>query len=103
MIVIQWNTNSIEEARNVANLLVKERIVACANIIPAIESIYIWKDKVEHENEIKVIFKTVEAKFNEVKAIIKQHTSYDVPEIIKLEVAGGDEDYLQWVQTTIKE
>ena len=103
IILIQWTTNSVEEASKVATMLVEQHHVACANIGPDVKSIYFWQGKVEEDQEVKVHFKTVDSKFEQVKNLIKQNTSYDVPEILKINISGGNEEYLQWVQDTIKE
>lgn len=102
-ILVQWTTDNIEEARDVSRLLVEGHYVACANIIPVVESLYIWEGTLQQDKEIKVIFKTCDYKFDEIKSIIKQNASYDVPEILKIELAGGNEDYLQWVTKILQE
>lgn len=87
----------IETARRIARQLVTENFVACANIIPAIESIYRWQGKVEEGNETLVLFKTAAARSAAFQEKLKSLHPYDVPEIICLCIADGSPEYLRWV------
>ena len=86
-----------EIARRISNQLVSERFVACANILPAIESIYRWKDKIESGNETLVLFKLSEDRQSAFQDKLRSLHPYDVPEIIFGSIASGLTDYLQWV------
>src|SRR5215468_9080301 len=86
-----------EIARRISNQLVSERFAACANILPAIESIYRWKEKIESGNETFVFFKVSEDRQSAFQNKLRSLHPYDVPEIIFLPVAGGLREYLQWV------
>jgi periplasmic divalent cation tolerance protein len=87
----------IETARRIARELVTENLAACANIIPAIESIYRWQGKVEEERETLVLFKTRVARYAAFQDKLKSLHPYEVPEIICLEVRDGLPEYLNWV------
>jgi periplasmic divalent cation tolerance protein len=87
----------IETARRISRELVTENFVACANIIPAIESIYRWQGKIEQGNETLVLFKTTAARYAAFQEKLKSLHPYDVPEIIGLSVAEGSPEYLRWV------
>ena len=86
-----------EIARRISNQLVSERLAACANILPAIESIYRWKEKIESGNETLVLFKLSEDRQSAFQDKLRSLHSYDVPEIIFVPVTGGLPEYLQWV------
>ena len=86
-----------EIARRISNQLVSERFVACANILPAIESIYRWKEKIESGNETLVFFKLSEDRQSAFQDKLRSLHPYDVPEIIFVSIASGLTDYLQWV------
>jgi len=88
----------IETARRIARQLVTENFVACANIVPAVESIYRWQGKVEEGNETLVLFKTTAARSAAFQEKLKLLHPYDVPEIICLSIADGLSEYLQWVR-----
>jgi periplasmic divalent cation tolerance protein len=86
-----------ETARRVSNQLVSESLAACANILPAIESVYRWKEKIASENEALVIFKLSEDRQSAFQDRLRSLHPYDVPEIIFVPVASGLPEYLQWV------
>ena len=87
----------IETARRIARQLVTENFAACANIIPAIESIYRWQGKVEQGNETLVLFKTSAARYAAFQDKLKSLHPYDVPEIIACPVGEALPEYLRWV------
>lgn len=87
----------IDSARRIARELVADKFAACANIIPAIESIYRWQGKIEQGNETLVLFKTTDARSAAFQEKLKSLHPYEVPEIICLRVAEGSPEYLGWV------
>jgi periplasmic divalent cation tolerance protein len=96
-IQIQWTAPTIEEARQVARQLVEKKYVACANIIPFMESIYIWENRLESTQEVKVFLKTRLENFDLVKSFIEGNTSYSVPEITQIQVDQANPAYVHWV------
>jgi len=86
-----------ETARRISNQLVNEKFVACANILPGVESIYCWKGKLERANETLVFFKLSEDGQSAFQDKLKSLHPYEVPEIIFVPVASGLREYLQWV------
>jgi periplasmic divalent cation tolerance protein len=87
----------IETARSIATQLVTENFAACANLIPAVESIYRWQEKIENANERLVFFKTTASRYPAFQEKLKSLHPYDVPEIICLRIAEGLPEYLRWV------
>src|SRR5438309_7670111 len=86
-----------EAARRIARELVNEKFAACANILPAIESIYRWQAKLEQSAEVLVLFKTAAQRYPEFEAKLKELHPYDVPEIIATPITAGSQEYLRWV------
>jgi periplasmic divalent cation tolerance protein len=86
-----------ETARKISRELVESALVACANIIPAVESIYYWKEKVETSAETLAIFKLSTVRYSEFESRLRELHPYDVPEIVRLNIAGGSADYLRWI------
>jgi len=86
-----------ETAREISNQLVSGNFTACANILPAIESIYRWKGQIETGSETLVFFKLSEDRRSAFEEKLRSLHPYDVPEIIFVPVAGGLQEYLQWV------
>lgn len=102
-IEIQWTAGSIDEARLVCRFLVQERLVACAQIIPWIESVYMWDNRLETSQESKVMLKTRAAKFERVKEVILSNAKYEVPEITFHTIKGGNKEYLDWIRESTPE
>jgi periplasmic divalent cation tolerance protein len=86
-----------ETARRISNELVAEKFVACANVLPAAESIYRWKGKIESGSETLVLFKLSEDRRLAFQEKLRSLHPYEVPEIIFVLVASGLPEYLRWV------
>ncbi len=97
-IEIHWTSGSIDEARKVSRFLVQERYVACVQIVPWIESIYLWNGQLETSQESKVVLKTRAAYYDEIRDIIRQNCTYQVPEITFQQIDGGNEEYFNWMR-----
>ena len=97
-ILITSTTSTLEEARNIASILVKEKLAACVNIIGPIRSIYTWKGDIEDEEEYKLFIKSFESNWPALSAAIKKHHSYDVPEITMVTIENLNPDYLDWMR-----
>ena len=98
MVAIIYSTiGKIQDARRIANILVEEQLVACVNIIPKIESVYKWKGKIENDEEVIIIAKTVDANVKKTIQRIRQLHPYELPDIIVLPIIGGLKDYLDYI------
>ena len=86
-----------ETAQRISNQLVEGKFAACANILPAIESVYRWKDKIETGNETLVFFKVSEDRKEIFQERLRSLHPYEVPEIIFVPISGGLPEYLRWV------
>jgi len=96
--VVYTTTDNVQDARKIAHTLVEEQLVACVNIIPKIESIYRWKGKIETDNEVVLIAKTVDDNVKKTIRRIKELHTYELPDIIVLPIIGGLKDYLNYIQ-----
>jgi periplasmic divalent cation tolerance protein len=99
--LVLTTTTSLEEARKIARALVESRLAACVNIIPKIESVYRWEEKVEEAQEYLLLIKTTADAFPGVRDKIQGLHSYDVPECIALPVDEGSEAYLKWIDDSL--
>ena len=102
-IVILITTPSEEEAHHIADLLLNQRKAACINILPRVDSLFWWQGTLEKVKESLLIVKTLASLLPEVIALVKGAHSYQVPEIIALPILGGNEDYLKWIDSEVKE
>ena len=86
-----------ETAREISNELVTKKLAACANILPGVESIYRWKEKIESGNETLVLFKLSEDRQSAFQEKLRSLHPYEVPEIIFIPISSGLPEYLRWV------
>ena len=100
-VIIVWTTGSIDEARRISRYLVQERLVACASIIPWVESIFLWNNKLDTEQESKVLLKTRRERFDAVKQTILDNCAYEVPEITCLSLEDGNQAYFDWIDQSV--
>lgn len=97
-IVVFVTTSSEEEASKIARELVEQRLVACANILGRVRSVFSWEGKVADEQEALMVLKTQDHRFDKLSHKIKELHSYSVPEIIAIPISKGLPEYLQWVR-----
>lgn len=97
-IEIHWTSGSLDEARQIARMLVQDKYVACAQIIPWIESIYIWNNQLETSQESKIVMKTRAEYYERIQEIITQNSKYQVPEITYIIIDGGNQEYMSWLK-----
>lgn len=97
MIYIFWTCRDKTEAKKIVHELLNKRLIACVSIFPEVESIYRWEGKIEESQEVKVILKTQLTHFDAVQSYIQTHCSYEVPEILQVDIAQGNPSYLSWV------
>ena len=86
-----------EDAEKIASTLIENRLAACVQIIPRIESLFWWQGKIEKAKESLVIIKTRKGLFDEVVSSIKSVHPYEVPEIISMPILQGNERYIEWL------
>jgi len=94
--IITTTTRNKESAKKIAKLLVEKQMAACVQIFP-IESIYVWKKKICEENEMLLFIKSKTVLFKEIKTVIKENHSYEVPQIIQIPITDGLGEYLKWI------
>ena len=100
--IVLSTAGSHQEAATIANALVERKLAACVNIVPHIESVYRWQEKIEHAEEWLLVIKTRQHIFERLRDAIRELHSYELPECIMLEVTSGSREYLDWIaQNTI--
>ncbi len=96
-IVVLVNAASEEQAVSIANVLVREQLAACANIVSPIRSVYRWQGAVHDETEHLMIIKTRASLVAKVEGRVKALHSYEVPEVIALPIVAGSASYFDWI------
>jgi periplasmic divalent cation tolerance protein len=86
-----------QDAGPTAATLVEERLAACVNLLPDMESVYCWKNAVEHARERQLLIKTTRTRVDALLARLKQLHPYEVPEALIVPVIGGNDAYLAWL------
>ncbi|MEE8607115.1 MAG: divalent-cation tolerance protein CutA [Nitrospiraceae bacterium] len=97
-IVVLVTAASEEEAYGIGRALVEAGLVACANVLPKIRSIFRWEGQVTDEQECLLVLKSRAELFEDLAAMVKQRHSYSVPEIIALPIVKGSVEYLAWIR-----
>ena len=87
-----------DEAQAIGRALVEERLVACANILGPMDSVYWWDGAVKSETEVAFIVKTRATLVDQVVGRVTEMHSYDCPCIVALPIEGGNPDYLAWIE-----
>ena len=97
--VIVLTTFPVEgDAASLAETLVAERLAACVNLLPPMQSVYRWQGNVEQAAERQLIIKTTAASVDRLQARLMELHPYDVPEFLVLTVSDGSEPYLRWLE-----
>jgi periplasmic divalent cation tolerance protein len=93
---------SEQEARLIAQTLVKRMLAACVNIVPGVTSVYHWQAEVHEDQEWLLVVKTRRDVLEELIQQVQRLHSYDLPEIIALPLVGGSEDYIRWLDRGVQ-
>lgn len=92
---------SEKEARRITKRLLDEKLIACANVINGVKSIFRWKGKINTARESLIIMKTESGKLKNIEKTVKMLHSYEVPEIVALPLVWGSGDYLKWLGESV--
>ena len=95
------STCTKEESEDLVTTLLKEKLVACANIVNDVCSKYWWDGKIETSKESLLIMKTNDKLVESLIEKIKELHSYDVPEIIVIDIVQGNSDYFNWINKVV--
>ncbi len=102
IILILCTTSNIKNAKKITKILLKKKLISCANIIENIQSYYLWNKKIKKEKEIKIIIKTFSILKKIVYKIIKKYHNYDIPEILVIKTKNYNNKYSNWMNKEIK-
>jgi periplasmic divalent cation tolerance protein len=101
MLIVLTTTPNMTMAESLALGIVKARLAACVQIIPAMTSIYLWENVIEKETENLLLIKTLEERFAELEQFIRANHTYDNPEIVALNAEHVSESYLRWLTDNV--
>ncbi|WOL02773.1 protein CutA 1, chloroplastic-like [Canna indica] len=102
-IVVYVTVPNREAGMKLAESIIKERLAACVNRVPGIESVYWWEGKVQTDSEELLIIKTRESLLGALTEHVKSNHEYDVPEVIAMPITGGNLKYLEWIKDSTRD
>src|ERR1700730_14670724 len=100
-IVVLMTAANGEEANRIAEMLVSERLAACVQVLPEIQSVYHWQGEVARDSEVLLLAKTTLDRFDELDRAVREIHSYQTPEIVAWPVTAIAEPYLAWLQEEV--
>lgn len=86
----------LKTARRLAHAALSARVIACANLVPKLESHYRWQGRLERSAEVLLVMKTTQARLAALEKLMLSQHPYDTPEFVVLTLAGGAKKYLAW-------
>ena len=101
-IIVLVTTADKAEAEKMAQSLLKEKLIACANIINPVTSFFHWSGKIDKAEEWLVVMKSRMDLFAQLAERVKAHHSYEVPEILALPIVEGSKAYFDWMGEVLK-
>jgi len=99
--VVLVTAPDLKVARRLAQAALKARLIACANLIPKLESHYWWHGKIETSAEVLMFMKTTKARLAALEKLIVAKHPYDTPEFLVLPLVAGNGRYLKWIRNSI--
>jgi len=97
-IQIQITFPTPESAKGMAEKLVREKLVACAQVCGTIQSVYTWKGVGETSEETLLLAKTTLPLFERVESAVRAEHPYECPQIVALPIVAANADYLDWLK-----
>ncbi len=103
MLIVLTTTPDQLEAEALATKIVEARLAACVQILPQMTSVYVWDGKLQKEGEHLLLIKTLSENWDELREFITANHSYDVPEIIAIDIEKTSEAYSSWLVDALKD
>lgn len=96
-VIVLTTIPSDADGQAFARALVEDRLAACVNLLPPMESVYRWEGRVERETERQVVIKTSRDRIVSLWDRVRELHPYEVPEFVVLPIIDGNDAYLRWV------
>jgi|SRR5579885_2814965 len=100
-IVVLMTCKDAKEAARIARHLLDKHLIACANLIPQVRSIYKWQGKIADESECWVLLKSTRELMPALRIEIEKEHSYSLPEMVALPIIDGSPNYLNWIAESL--
>ncbi len=102
-VVVLVTAPDLKVARRLARAALQARLIACANLVPKIESLYRWRGRTESSGEILMLLKTTRPRLAALEKLILAKHPYDTPEFLVLPVKAGNDRYLKWIKESVSD
>ena len=100
-IIVFVTCDSKEQAEEIAQAVVNEKLAACVNVVPAIRSCYIWEGKLTWSDELLMLIKTTRGRFEQLQNRITALHTYELPEIVAVSIEDEHQKYLDWIDMSV--
>ena len=100
-IIVFVTCESKEQAENIAQSVVTDKLAACVNVLPGIRSCYVWERKMTWSDEVLLLIKTTRGRFDQLQDRIKELHSYEVPEIVGVTIDDAFDKYIEWIDSSV--
>lgn len=100
--VVLVTAPDLDGARKLARAALEARLVACANLLPGIESHFWWRGELESDPEILIFMKTSFSCLDDLEVLVLKNHPYDTPEIIAVPIEAGHSRYLAWISQSLE-
>ena len=96
-VIVLTTLPAAADASAFAHALVDDRLAACVNLLPVMESVYRWEGRVDRESERQLLIKTSRARVAALWERVRALHTYDVPEFVVLPIVDGNAEYFKWL------
>ena len=100
-IIVLVTCETKDQATAIAEAVINEKLAACVTLLPGIRACYVWKEKLTWSDEVLLLIKTIRGRFDELQLRIKAMHTYEVPEIVCVQIDDGSKDYLDWIEASV--
>lgn len=99
--VVLVTVPDIDTGRQLARTVLEQRLAACVQLVPGLESHYWWEDKLTQGQEVLLILKSTSAQWTTLRNTIQERHPFEVPQIVALPIEAGLQSYLDWIRTEV--
>ena len=100
-IIVFVTCESREQAENIAQSVVTDKLAACVNVLPGIRSCYVWEKKLTWSDEVLLLIKTTRGRFDQLQDRVKELHSYSLPEIVGVTIDEAFDKYIEWIDSSV--
>jgi periplasmic divalent cation tolerance protein len=91
------------EANRISKRLIRQRLIACVNLVEKIKSVFWWQERIDSATEVLLIAKSKKSLIRKIVKQVKSLHSYKVPEVIAFPIIAGNKDYINWINESIRQ